>query len=286
MKTLFIVDDDVFQGLPDAARKKLLDEVKNLFSFLPGFNVEARNPQRFPPILHFTDSVVSLTESDQALSPVLQHMKQKETANIQYSIKQASVNLTIDSPPPSFEGDLEAGGIGGYWKTVVPVGQKHVSISMTYGVASLEFAEDAFLEEFLHGQKADDIRAKQALHRKDKDWLKTKEGQQTVRDLAEAELLSRHKPLKEWPSDQWESVATALARIVAHEARHQYLEAHSSQGLGASQPRIWGDPNYQAFDGRDQANLVSRIDELTRSWNAADIHLETCPQDKASPFLE
>jgi hypothetical protein len=47
-KTLFIVDDEVFQGLPDAAQKRLLDETKKLFSFVPGFTVEARNLRYFP----------------------------------------------------------------------------------------------------------------------------------------------------------------------------------------------------------------------------------------------
>ncbi len=287
-KTLFIVDDDDFKALPDPARTKLLSELKSLFSFIPQFNVEARDPLHFPPLLHFTDSVVMLTESDQALSPVLQHIKQKQTTNVNFSIKQAGVSLSIDSPPSSFDGNLEAGGIGGHWKTVVPDGsKKKVAISMTYGVASLESAEDAFLDEFLRGRKADDIRAqrKEKL-RKDANWLKTTEGQQSTRDLAEAELLSRHKPLKDWPRDQWENIATALARIVAHEARHQYIQAHSSQGLGASQPRVWGDPGFEAFEGRDRANLVARIDELTTLWGTADVLLETCPQAKASPFAE
>ena len=284
-KTLFIVKDDVFLGLPEPAQKKLLSEVANLFSFVSQFNVEARDPLQFPPILHFTDSVVSLTESDQALSPVLQHMKQKQTTNVKYSIKQAGVNLTIDTPPPSFEGNLEAGGIGGHWKAVVPIGGKKVSISMMYGVASLESAEDAFQEELLHARKAIDIRAQQREKlRKDANWLKTKEGQQSTRDLAEAELLSRHRPLKDWPSDQWESVATALARIVAHEARHQYVQEHSAQGLGTSSPRIWGDRNFEAFDGRDQANIIARINNLNTSWDTADVHLETCPTQQASPF--
>ena len=107
-----------------------------------------------------------------------------------------------------------------------------------------------------------------------------------MRDLVEAELLSQHKPLKDWPSNQWEDIATALARIVAHEARHQYIldPEHSSAGLGAESATVWGDPNFVAFEGHDQANILARIGTLDRNWNSASVHLETCPAQKTSPF--
>jgi hypothetical protein len=69
-KTLLIVDDDVFQGLPDRAQKKLLSEVASLLSFIPGFAVKTLQPLQFPGReIHFTDSVVSLIEQDIDMSP-------------------------------------------------------------------------------------------------------------------------------------------------------------------------------------------------------------------------
>ena len=287
-KTLFVIDDDDFQNLPDLARTKLRSEVANLFSFIPQFNVVARRPDQLPAILHFTDSVVMLVESNAAVDAVLPHIQQKQNDNVRFSIKQAGVHLDLDKLSPSFAGAPDKGGVGGQWKTVVPDGARtKVSISMTYGVASLEFAEDAFLDDLLHKRKADDIRREQREHqRKDSNWLKTKEGQQSTRDLVEAELLSQHKPLKDWPRNQWEDIATALARIVAHEARHQYIldPEHSSAGLGAESATVWGDPNFVAFEGHDQANILARIDTLDRNWNTASVHLETCPAQKTSPF--
>jgi hypothetical protein len=287
-KTLFIVDDEDFQNLPAAAQKKLLSEVTSLLSFIPGFTVKTLQPLQFKGTeIHFTDSVVELVGSVMTVSGAASDIQKVETENVKSSIKDKRVNLTIDAAPQSFAGDPDRGGIGGHWKTVVPVGRQQVSIGMTYGVASLEFAEDAYLDVILHGRKADDIRREQReKQRKDSNWLKTKDGQQSTTDLVEAELLSRHKPLREWPRAQWEDIATALARIVAHEARHQYLEGHSSAGLGADSPRVWGDPNFEAFDGTDQANIVTRIDTLNRNWDSANVHLETCPLDKASPFAQ
>ena len=285
-KTLFIVDDEVYQGLPEAARGNLLSRVRGLFSFIP-LNVEARKPRLFPEVLHFTDSVVSLTESDQAVDPVLQHIKQKETANVQFSIKQAGVNLTINNPPPSFAGNLDRGGVGGHWKTVVPIGQQTVSISMTYGVASLETAEEAVVDEDLHGRSLVDIRRERQklIDKKGLEYAYAKHQSLILtREEMEAELLAKHAPLKDWPGYLADNVVTALARIIAHEARHQYILAHSAAGLGADSPRVWGDPNYADFDGTDKANIVTRINDLTTSWNTAAVHLETCPQEKASPF--
>jgi len=73
-------------------------------------------------------------------------------------------------------------------------------------------------------------------------------------------------------------------RIVAHEARHQYIAAHSANGLGADAARIWGDKNYEDFDGSDQANIVRRIHQSETDWSSATVHLELCPREKASPF--
>jgi len=79
-------------------------------------------------------------------------------------------------------------------------------------------------------------------------------------------------------------VATALARVVAHEARHQYILAHSAKGLGADSPRIWGDKNYEEFDGSDKANINNKINQLAVDWGNAAVHLELCPKERSSPF--
>jgi hypothetical protein len=282
-KTLFIVDDDFYHGLPEAVQKKLISEVKSLFSFIPQFNVEARKADHFPATIHFTDSVVMLVEEDLAVEAAMHQIQRAEDANVKYSIKSAQLHLDLTTPPDSFDGDPDRGGVGGHWKTVVADGAgTKTSITMTFGVASLESAEQAFADELLHGRTAQDIRKEQ--RGKDADWFKTKEGIQSAKDLQQAERLSQHKPLKEWPQDQWDSIATALARIVAHEARHQYIVEHSSKGLGADAARVWGDKNFEAFDGTDQANILQKIKDLETSWGTATVHLDLCPPQRPSPF--
>jgi hypothetical protein len=302
-KTLFIVDDDVFRGLPEAVQKKLLDEVRKLFSFIPGFTVEARTPPRFPATIHFTDSVVMLVEHDDEVDVAVRQIRRQEDANTRFSIRQTRVNIRLDSLNLSFDGDPDKEGQGGHSKTVVSDGGRNVSITMTFGVASLESAEQEVLNEDLHGRSLADIlkeREKQ-IHKMGAGctgalpcdvvgaarYFSKRQGLTSAREEIEAELLTKHTPLKDWPNglrDQVDHVATALARLVAHEARHQYLGEHSASGLGADSARIWGDKNFEDFDGRDKANINKRIHELDTSWNSATVHLELCPQGQSSPF--
>jgi len=287
-KTLFIVDDEVFQGLPGAVQKRLLDETKKLFSFVPGFTVEARKPALFPATIHFTDSVVMLVGHDDELDAAVRQIIRAEDANIRFSIKQTGVNIAIEKLKQSFDGNPDRGGVGGQWKPVVTEGGgKKVSITMTYGVASLEAAERAVVEEDLHGRTLADILKQRDKKIHDKGmarYFASHEALVSVREEMEAELMIKHKPLKDWEKGLADNVATALARIVAHEARHQYILPHSANGLGTDSPRIWGDKNYEDFDGSDKANINTKISQLATDWNSAAVHLELCPQERSSPF--
>jgi hypothetical protein len=287
-KTLFIVDDDVFQSLPDSVRKQLLKETTRLFSFIPGFTVEARKPALFPATIHFTDSVVMLVEHDDEVDPAARQINRAEDANNRFSIKQTGVRIELERLKQSFGGDPDKGGVGGHGKQVVTEGGgRRVSISTTFGVASLEAAEQAVVDEDLHGRSLADIRKQRDKRIHDKgmvQYFSSHESLISVREEMEAELMIKHKPLKNWLPGLADKVATALARVVAHEARHQYIAPHSGKGLGADSPRIWGDKNFEEFDGSDKANITTRIHQLETDWNSATVHLELCPREKASPF--
>jgi len=290
-KTLFIVDDDAFHGLPDGVQKQLLKETTRLFSFFPGFTVEARKPAFFPATIHFTDSVVMLVEHDDEVDAAARQINRVEDANNRFSIKQTGVRLELDRLKQSFGGDPDKGGVGGHGKQVATEGGgRKVSISTTFGVASLEAAEQAVVEEDLHGRSLAEIlkqREKKIQEKGMARYFSSHESLISVREEMEAELMSKHKPLKDWDKSLKglaDNVATALARIVAHEARHQYIAAHSANGLGADAARIWGDKHYEDFDGSDQANMVRRIHQLETDWSSATVHLELCPREKASPF--
>lgn len=287
MKTLFIVDDEVFGALPEAVQKNLLGEVKKIFSFIPQFKVEARKPANFPAVLHFTDSVVKIVGSDDDVTSASNDIRRQEDSNVRSSITQMKVSLKLHPLSLSPAGDPDRGGLGGSWKTtVVEGGGKRVSITMTFGVASLESAEQAVVDEEVDERTLEDIHKEErkAIAKKGLGYFGTHQALIAVREEAEIELMTKHTPLKDWPKYLVDNVTTALARLVAHEARHQYIEAHSARGLGADSPRIWGDKNFEQFDGTDRANILNAISHLNTQWNGASVHLETCPQGQPSPF--
>jgi hypothetical protein len=286
-KTLFIVDDEVFQGLPGAVQKSLLDETRRLFSFVPGFKVEARKPPLFPAVIHFTDSVVMLVEHDDEVDAAIRQISRREDANVRFSIKQTGVNLRLESLNQSMDGDPDKEGAGGHFKPVVAEGGgRKVSITFTRGVASLESAERVVVEEDLGGRSLADILKERAkrIHDRGLGYFGKHESLVSVREEQEAELMTKHTPLKDWDKRLADNVGTALARIVAHEARHQYILEHSAKGLGANSARFWGDKNFEEFDGPDKANINTRIHRLDLEWNSAAVHLELCPSEQSSPF--
>jgi hypothetical protein len=106
----------------------------------------------------------------------------------------------------------------------------------------------------------------------------------SIHEEMEIELVTKHTPLQNWPNDLANGVVTALARLVAHEARHQYVQQHSARGLGADSARLWGDKNFENFAGTDQASILTAIHNFNTQWNRTRIHLETCPRGQPSPF--
>jgi hypothetical protein len=91
--------------------------------------------------------------------------------------------------------------------------------------------------------------------------------------------------LARWPKEYQEAVGTGLGRLIAHEARHQYVEPHfNGGGLGASEPVLWGDKNFEQFDKGDQSQISAKIHQLKAEQQSATILLETLPKDQPFPF--
>lgn len=286
-RTLFIVDDDVFGALPDAVQKALLAEAQKIFSFASGFKVEARKPPLFPAVLHFTDSVVRIVESDDEVTGVANDIQRQEDTNIRFSIAQTGLRINLAALSLSPASDPDQGGVGGHFKTTALIGGTTFSVTTTFGVASLQTAEQAVVQDALQGRTKKDIlkaRDKAIAQKGLTGYFGKHESLISMREEMESELAIKHTPLKDWPQDLWDGVGKALARVIAHEARHQYIEAHSAKGLGADEATIFGDPNFEKFDGSDQSNILNVLHQFDLKWNSASLHLETCPKGQPSPF--
>lgn len=286
-KTLFIVDDQCFSGLPETVRKRMLEETTRLFAFIP-LRVETRKPALFPTMLDFTDSVVKLVDAEVDIGAAQNEIFRKEVRNISFSAKQKVKQVNIIFKSPDFApSHPEMGGVGFHNKITKPLpGGTVISITETYGVASVEYAQSAVIEVYANYRKKQNIAhderreiAKEGLAR----YFASSQALENTRELMEIELMD--KPLPAWPQDHQYAVGEALGRIVAHEARHQYVLPHSKNGLGADGAIIWGNPDFATFTKSDQKTILGSIHKLRLHWQHANIHLETCPKGQPSPFI-
>lgn len=282
---LFIVEDKIFVDLPASVRDHALVETKRLFAFIPQFQVVTRQPARLPATLDFTDSVIKLVETDDEVSTVLNQSFRQQMANIRHSIKQNGFN-----PPTNmvqrFPAIPERGGVGFQQKEIIMAGRTRLAMTVTGGIVSLEAVKSEVVEVFAGGRTKKEILDDQDKAIKKKGlagYFGKHRALVDTRGLFSYDLVE--KRLKDWPKDYQDAVGVALGRLIAHEARHQYILPHfDGGGLGASEAAIWGDKNFEQFDRQDQSSLLARIQQLRTEQRKANIHLETLPRGQPFPF--
>jgi hypothetical protein len=289
--TLFIVEDTVFTDLPQTVSDKALAETRRLFAFLPTFNVVTRKRETLPELLDFTDSIVKLVETDDEMGAVENQSIRIQVSNISFSARQHGINPT-SSVPQHHAGTPDRGGVGFQFKQILAAGAQKLAMTLTGGVASLEAVKSAVVEFWTNEQTRQEILKRQhdAIYGKDKNhpqfnarYFARHEALVDERSLFVLDLAS--KPLAGWPATYQEDVGVALGRVIAHETRHQYVEPHfNGGGLGASEPAIFGDKNFEQFDKADQHEISLKIQKLATEQKKATVHLETLPKGQPFPF--
>lgn len=283
--TLFIVEDKIFVDLPPSIRNNALVETKRLFAFISKFQVVTRQPAQFPAAIDFTDSIIKLVDTDDEVSPVHNQSVRQQLSNIRHSIKQNGFN-----PPTNmmqrFPATPERGGVGFQQKEIISAGPTKLAMTLTGGIVSLETVKAEVVEVFAGGRTKQEILADQDKAIKKKGlagYYGKHQALVDTRGLFSYELLD--KILTDWPTDYQDAVGIALGRIIAHEARHQYILPHfSGGGLGASEAVIWGDKNFEQFDKQDQSDISIKIQQLQTEQRKASIQLETFPRGQPFPF--
>jgi hypothetical protein len=287
--TLYIVDESPFSTLPKITRDQAIAEVKGIFGFVAGFSVSPTSPSSFPTRFDFTDSVIRVVETDAEVDA--NQSNRTQTANINFSIRQTGAN--VQPMPQAGRAPVlpDRGGVGFQNKQVVTSGAQVIAIVITGGFASLESAKTAVVEFLADGKTKEEVEddRKKAIEGTAKHkpeglgYFGKHKALVDTRRLMMWEMLA--KPLADWPEEHKKSVGGALGRIIAHEARHQYVAAHfNGGGLGADSPSIWGDPNFTKFDTGDQTGIATALRNFTRLQRTVTIHLETNPRNQPFPF--
>lgn len=290
-RTLFIVDDDLLKTLPDVTRDKMKVELKDIYSFVPKFIAVLTLPKVFPERLDFTDSVVKIVKSGDMLAEATTRAKTQQMRSLGSQIQKAK--LPVKVPEVKREAAVvERGGLGWHAKDVLAVAGKKVAIVQTGGIVALDFIKTEVMTKTApNGWTADEAKARS---NKLRTQAQLSHGDEGKKRLAEAdEVLKKSKahwvllenPIKDWPRPLQEAAGVALARTIAHEARHQYVVGHADGGgLGGESAEIYGLDTTARFIPEDQRLIAAAMVRLEAAQARAGIHLKTLPSDQPFAF--
>ena len=292
-RTLFIIDDATLKSLGSAIVAKMMDEVKSIFSFAPKFTVLMTAQDKIPEKIDFTDSIVKVVATEADVTAMQNQAEQQELRSIEFAIKNNNLNIKMASFKRS-SAKPERGGVSWQAKEVLAVGGQKVALVQTGGIASVETAATDTLT-FL---APNNWTLKEAEEKRDGKLNKAKlaHGKDQEDKITEAntsfEKSKKHWALqgtapKSWPPNYQDTMGIALGRLVAHEARHQYIVDHFDDGgLGGEDAELLGVASSEKFHKDDQKNIVGQLAKFDSIQKTATIHVETFPQGQAFAFKE
>jgi hypothetical protein len=253
-RTLFIIDDATLKSLGSTIIAKMMDEVKSVFAFAPKFTVLMTIPDNVPEKIDFTDSIVKVVATDNDVTTMQNQAEQQLLRSIEFAIKKNKLNIRMASFKRN-SAKPERGGVGWQAKEVLAVDGQKVALVQTGGIASLETAATDALT-FL---APNNWTLKEAEEKRDGKLNKAKlaHGKDQEDKITEAnasfEKSKKHWALqgtapKGWPQNVQDTLGIALGRLVAHEARHQYIADHFDEGgLGGESAELLGVASSEKF---------------------------------------
>jgi hypothetical protein len=292
-RTLYIIDDVTLKSLGDAIITKMKDEVKSIFSFASKFQVLMRTPDNIPEKIDFTDSIVKVVATDEDVTTLQNQAQQQELRSLEFSIKKNKLNITMAAVKRN-PAKPELGGVGWQAKEVLAHGNQKVALVQTGGIASIQTAATDVLTFLAPNQWTLEI----AQEARDKKLTKAKlaHGKDQEDKITEAntsfEKSKKHWALqtaapKSWPSNVQDTLGITLGRLVAHEARHQYIVDHFEDGgLGGESAELLGVASSEKFHKDDQKNISGQLVKFEGTQKTATIHVETFPKGQAFAFKE
>jgi hypothetical protein len=284
-RTLFIVEDATLKSLGSAIVAKMMDEVKSIFSFAPKLTVRMATPNNIPERIDFTDSIVKVVATEDDVTAMQNQAEQQELRSIDFAIKNNNLNIKMAAFKRS-SAKPERGGVAWQAKEVLPSGGQKVALVQTGGIAAVETAAT----ETLTFLAPDKLTLKEAEAKRDGKLNKAKlaHGRDQEDKIAETNA-SFEKSKKHWAlqGNLQDTLGITLGRLVAHEARHQYIVDHFDDGgLGGESAELLGVASSEKFHKDDQKNIVGKLAKFDTIQKTATIHVETFPKGQAFAFKE
>jgi hypothetical protein len=282
-RTLYIVDETDFTNLPKTIRDTTLAETTKLLTFIQKYQVKPLKPDQFPAALDFTDSVFRLGADEAAIAVYTNSSSHQQWKNAVESIKKQGIK--IQSGPDNHVATVpDQLGKAFMSKEVVTAGSVTLAVTITGGTGSLKDVQLEVVQFLAGGDTLQEIDTKiRAAQRKFKEKY---EGSLTEKELTafkqKYDLMKQ--ALKDWPQDLQIKVGVVLARVIAHEARHQYVGAgHATAALGAVSADIIDDKNYGDFSKEDKGDITNALTKLEQNQKGATL-IETNVKGQTFPF--
>jgi hypothetical protein len=285
--TLLIVDDDVTKALGPTILDSMNKEIGSIYSFSAKFKVVMKKPADFPASIDFTEAIVKIVETDDEIGAVQNQAQQQQLKSIQVSLQQKNINIKTAAFMRT-AAKPERGGVGWQAKSLVAAGGKQVAITQTGGVASLEVVKEEVLKGLAPNNWTLDEAAEArtsaiARARVDRDEAAKIKAANEAYEKSRSHWALQKVPFKDWSKPYQEAAGIALARLVAHEARHQYVIEHADEGgLGGESADLYGNAKTATFIKTDQKDILGALTKLEQDQKKADVLIETFP--KGQPF--
>jgi hypothetical protein len=292
-RTLFIIDDATLKSLGSGIVAKMTDEVKSIFSFAPKFTVLMTTQDNLPEKIDFTDSIVKVVDGEADVTAMQNQAEQQELRSIEFAIKNNNLNIKMAAFKRS-SAKPERGGVAWQVKEVLSSGGQKVALVQTGGIAAVETAA----AETLTFLAPDKLTLEEAEEKRDHKLNKARlaHGKDQEDKITEAntsfQKSKKHWALqgtapKSWPQNLQDTLGITLGRLVAHEARHQYIVDHFDDGgLGGESAELLGVASSEKFHKDDQKNIVGQLAKFDTIQKTATIHVETFPNGQAFAFKE
>ncbi len=284
-RTLYIIDDKVIRGLGERILKAMQKELNDIFSFVTNFSITMVTPTKLPATIDFTDSILIVVPHDDDVAPTKSTAEQQQVRSIKASILQRHLNIQLAQVTRTAQ-QPDLGGVGWQGKEIL----QNAIVCKTGGIASCQYVKEAVLKQFAPDQLSlDDAKQRRdkakiiaATAHGDEKFKKEQRADEYYAKVEEHWKLT-NAAFASWPKDMQEAFGNGLARLIAHEARHQYVVEHfSAGGLGGESAELFGVPSSERFLKDDQTDINASLTQFESDQSKATIHLETFPNGQ--PF--
>ena len=288
-KTLYVIDNPVMKGFSQPMLDALKKEITDIFKFAP-LKITWVASNGLPEKIDFTDSVVMVVPHDDDVESTKGDAEQQQVRSINDQIQKSPYNgrirLAAVTRAPA---KPDQGGVGWQNKQVLPAGSNKVALCQTGGIASCQTPKETILAFFAPDKLTLDEAKDRRLNRRKFAAVAEGGNQKRIEDDADAEYAKSEQHWKlrttlftSWPKNIQEAFGQALARLMAHEVRHQYIvEHHDPGGLGGEAAEIYGVARSERFLPDDEKNISAKLVVLEADQKTSTDQIKTFPNNQA-----